>query len=516
MVGTSRSGSVGAFVIGGITAVAVIVGGVLLTQTSLFGPNTPSDGAPVDIQADPSLATSSAEPATAQPVPTTEEPVSTPTQEAVAATDPDQPATSETQAPAATADNADPVASDLAPSAPSSEEVLSLSAPEVDVIRFDQDGAGVIAGRAKAGSQVSVLLDGAVIEDITVPESGEFVAFPVIEPAPRPRVVTVEARDGADTSTAEASFILAPVTAQTATTPETKAAADVAGRERVDTHVSEEATSSETPEGNATEEPLTTTVVAGLATTEQGAVSQPNDLSTQPPQQSTSAARADISGDLPAAGSETASANPIAPVADGTPSAEDTPAPKSDPQGVAILRAGPDGVELVQPAAPQPPELAHKIALDTISYSTTGDVILNGRAQPSALVRVYIDNSPIADANAAEDGRWRIRLNAVIPGIYTLRMDEIDPLEGKVLSRVETPFKRESPDVLAQPASEADNPNIDTTVRAVTVQKGDTLWAISRTRYGDGFLFVKVFDANRDNIRDPDLIYPGQIFTLPE
>ena len=39
--------------------------------------------------------------------------------------------------------------------------------------------------------------------------------------------------------------------------------------------------------------------------------------------------------------------------------------------------------------------------------------------------------------------------------------------------------------------------------------------AIAKERYGDGILYVEVFDANRDKIRDPDLIYPGQIFVLP-
>ena len=53
-------------------------------------------------------------------------------------------------------------------------------------------------------------------------------------------------------------------------------------------------------------------------------------------------------------------------------------------------------------------------------------------------------------------------------------------------------------------------------VRAVTVQPGNTLWAIARDAYGDGILYVRVFEANRGLIRDPDLIYPGQIFTVPE
>ena len=49
----------------------------------------------------------------------------------------------------------------------------------------------------------------------------------------------------------------------------------------------------------------------------------------------------------------------------------------------------------------------------------------------------------------------------------------------------------------------------------MTVQRGDTLWAISQDRYGSGFLYVRVFEANRDSIRDPDLIYPGQVFSVP-
>ena len=53
-------------------------------------------------------------------------------------------------------------------------------------------------------------------------------------------------------------------------------------------------------------------------------------------------------------------------------------------------------------------------------------------------------------------------------------------------------------------------------VRAVTVQPGHTLWAIARTRYGQGIDYVKVFEANRSQIRDPDLIYPGQVFDIPD
>ncbi|MCC6517211.1 MAG: LysM peptidoglycan-binding domain-containing protein, partial [Tabrizicola sp.] len=43
-----------------------------------------------------------------------------------------------------------------------------------------------------------------------------------------------------------------------------------------------------------------------------------------------------------------------------------------------------------------------------------------------------------------------------------------------------------------------------------------TLWGIAQERYGDGVLYVQVFEANKDKIKNPDLIYPGQVFSVPE
>ena len=49
-----------------------------------------------------------------------------------------------------------------------------------------------------------------------------------------------------------------------------------------------------------------------------------------------------------------------------------------------------------------------------------------------------------------------------------------------------------------------------------TVQPGNTLWAIAQDNLGDGLLYVSLFEANADQIRDPDLIYPGQVFVIPK
>ena len=181
--------------------------------------------------------------------------------------------------------------------------------------------------------------------------------------------------------------------------------------------------------------------------------------------------------------------------------------PRSPPSS-AILRADRNGVEVMAPASPQ---VMSNVALDTISYSETGDVQLAGRAQSDATqIRVYLNNNAIIDLAVDGEGRWRGDLPDVDEGIYTLRVDEMDA-DGTITSRVETPFKRESAENLAAATRSGDGP-----VSVVTVQKGDTLWAISRERYGDGLLYVRVFEANSDDIRDPDLIYPGQVFDLPK
>ncbi|MBJ7405525.1 MAG: LysM peptidoglycan-binding domain-containing protein [Bradyrhizobium sp.] len=48
------------------------------------------------------------------------------------------------------------------------------------------------------------------------------------------------------------------------------------------------------------------------------------------------------------------------------------------------------------------------------------------------------------------------------------------------------------------------------------ISKGDSLWALSRLAYGDGARYAVIFKANRDKIQNPNLIYPGQTFVVPQ
>jgi nucleoid-associated protein YgaU len=102
--------------------------------------------------------------------------------------------------------------------------------------------------------------------------------------------------------------------------------------------------------------------------------------------------------------------------------------------------------------------------------------------------------------------------------------------EASEPSQTSQPDATEAPDataVLDQPAETPAAPEAPATAQAdavaaapapvtVTVQPGFTLWGIAQERYGDGVFYVQVFEANRDKIKDPDLIYPGQVFSVPE
>ena len=48
-----------------------------------------------------------------------------------------------------------------------------------------------------------------------------------------------------------------------------------------------------------------------------------------------------------------------------------------------------------------------------------------------------------------------------------------------------------------------------------TVKPGDTLSKISKEQYGDANKYMKIFEANRDKLKDPDKIQPGQVLTIP-
>ena len=152
-----------------------------------------------------------------------------------------------------------------------------------------------------------------------------------------------------------------------------------------------------------------------------------------------------------------------------------------------------------------PSEMGDALALsiDVIDYDDAGRLSIGGKAPPGSTIQLYLNNDLLGRAITGPDGRWWITPERrVEPNVYTLRADQIDD-EGKVVARVAIPFARSEP--LAGLGEDT----------VVVVQPGNSLWWIARNTYGSGPAYTVIYEANRDQIKDPDLIYPGQVFALP-
>jgi LysM repeat protein len=350
--------------------------------------------------------------------------------------------------------------------------------PSFDLVRVEKDGSALVAGAAAPGSTLSLQITGAEIAAVPADGQGNFVAMFNLAPSPAPRVLSLvmTLADGTEVRS-DASVVIAPTVA-----PVAVAAAEAA------------------PEAAE---------VAAEATAE--------------------------------ATAEVASAEPAAEVV-----AEVAP---------AALLVTEEGAKVLQRAESLPADLVANVTIDAITYTAEGAVQLAGRGTAERSVRLYLDNAQLAEVAIGATGDWAVTLPEVAPGVYTLRADQLDAA-GQVTSRFETPFKRETVEALAaasavteaaaEPAGDvaavAEDPaaadasvtetaaetaaaetGAETAVAeepaaapsSVTVQPGFTLWRIATETLGEGVLYVQVFEANKDQIRDPDLIYPGQVFTIP-
>ena len=355
-------------------------------------------------------------------------------------------------------------------------DVPAVSSATFDIVRVEPDGETVIAGRGAPGSIILLMMDGVEVGRAEVDAVGNFVALLSLGASDDPRVLSLIEVDADGTErAAEASVILAPSpkVAVTEEAPTEEVIASAGGETSGDTAPAESGTQTE------------------MAQTDAPDVAEPDE-----------AAGVADAGDGDAGSGAEAIAQDAAPEAPAATTSEPA-APTvllADGEGVRVLQSGGDG-----------PQVADNVSIDAISYDSEGEVALTGRSTGDTSVRVYLDNQPILDVDVADGGRWRAELPEVDTGTYTLRVDELDE-SGAVVSRAETPFRREPVEAIR--ALDAGQTQA-APVALITVQPGNTLWGIAREKYGQGILYVRVFEANTDRIRDPDLIYPGQIFTVP-
>ncbi len=164
--------------------------------------------------------------------------------------------------------------------------------------------------------------------------------------------------------------------------------------------------------------------------------------------------------------------------------------------------------------------------ISAIDYDAEGRAVLSGRAPEGARLFVYLDNDSIGEAIADENGLWTFTPSTPVkPGLHVIRVDQVDET-GKVLARAQTPFEQAAVPLAAQAGAGTQQTASATGSAGATgataagqgrivVQPGNSLWKLARESYGHGVQYTVIYEANKDQISNPDLIYPGQVFAVP-
>jgi nucleoid-associated protein YgaU len=205
---------------------------------------------------------------------------------------------------------------------------------------------------------------------------------------------------------------------------------------------------------------------------------------------------------------------------------------------VALVTPNKPTVVLSQPGAPKPGTGA--VVVETVEIEPGGKFHASGQARAGAALRLYLNDSFVASVTAGADGRFAVTINeGVGPGSYRVRVDEASS-SGTVRARAEVPFN--VPDTTASVSAQTsaakrpdtagpqlaaagttvspDSGSSPSTVvvpkiATTTVSRGDSLWRLSQLSYGAGTRYAVIYKANKGQIRNPNLIYPGQVFVLP-
>jgi len=342
--------------------------------------------------------------------------------------------------------------------------------PSFDLVRINPLGDVVIAGRAAPGAEVTIREGDKDIGKVKADSRGEWVLIPE-KPLPfgsRELSAVAKTPAGAKVESARKLLVVVPEPGK-----------DIAGRP------------SKRPSGSLA---MLVPREGGVGTTVLQKPSSPVSgvAATPTARRPSSVAAMETPPTVPeTAAAEKALAQPPSPVLETAAAVQPIAQPPSPAQETAA-------------AEPPPAARPSALSIDAVDYDDTGKVSLSGRAPPKSRVQVYLDKKLVGVGTAAEKGEWRVAPEKkVAAGLYDLRVDQVHE-SGRVIARVKTRFVRAKP-LVALPGDSV-----------VFVQPGNSLWRIARRNYGRGIQYTVIYEANRRQIGDPSLIYPGQVFVLPQ
>ena len=237
------------------------------------------------------------------------------------------------------------------------------------------------------------------------------------------------------------------------------------------------------------------------------------------PSEPATAQAAPQAAETPAAAPADAGAAPADAAPAAAPQAEPAAAPQAEP--AVAPKVEPAATPQAEPVATPAPT----VTIDAVELENGKSFYAAGSAASGAVIRLYVDDKAVGDTKA-DKGRWLYQGKVELaPGKHLVRIDQIGA-DGAVIARAEVPFQI-AEDGLSAPtlasgvgsaqagagsAGEAKPAEPETLI----IRRGDNLWMIAKRLYGRGIRYSTIYQANTDQIRNPDLIYPGQVFVIPE
>ncbi len=343
--------------------------------------------------------------------------------------------------------------------------------PRFDVVGVEPTGETVVAGRSEPGAIVALLANGRVVGKDVANASGEFAI--ILEEALKPGDYDVSLESRADENAAPRRS--------------TQSASVSISSEKDEAPLVVVNTPGEA--SRVLQKPQTITALE-----EDGGVDE----------KPVAMAAADAMVDDGAGKGEASSAS--------TSMEQDSSAGR---EGRAVANTG------SEEAASQTP--APKVSVEAVE-AEKDQLFVAGAGEPEKDVRVYVDDKLVGQTKAGDDGRWLLETKKKIaPGEIDVRADQLSDEQGKVDARAQVTFSRADDEVILRPVSlrssgsgtTGPSGQVSAAAPSMIIRKGDNLWTISRRLYGDGVRYTSIYQANLEQIRDPDLIYPGQVFVLP-
>ena len=205
----------------------------------------------------------------------------------------------------------------------------------------------------------------------------------------------------------------------------------------------------------------------------------------------------------------------IAAVAASDPAAQETEAAAPKPQAEAQKTEGGASPAGTQPAGAKPSTAGGQTAAGSQTAAAEAPAQAGGGAAQSAGAKPADDAASAAapagqGAAPAASAQGGQQMAAASAG--ETKTDAGQPAPAGAAAPAEGSA------AVASAAGEQDvtAPKLKSVAGAVIIRRGDTLWRISRRVYGLGVRYTTIYLANQDQISDPDRIWPGQVFSVPD